>query len=106
MLLCAEQGCNSVLCLRAAMKATKLIRLPPGGRDDSLMTLADKFIHTLTQRILSLQENRKMADRFVIYRCDDWNQGKSAAGLNGITSFYSYLSGLRKYTCLEQGFCA
>lgn len=41
MLLCSEQGCNSVLCLRGAVKATKLIRLPPGGRDDSLMTLAD-----------------------------------------------------------------
>lgn len=31
MLLCTELGCNSVLCLRAAREATKLIRLPPGG---------------------------------------------------------------------------
>lgn len=46
MLLCTEQGCNSAFCLRAAGKATKLIRLPPGGRDDSLMTLANTFIHT------------------------------------------------------------
>lgn len=48
LLLCSEQGCNSVLCLRAAMKATKLIRLPSGGQDDSLMTLAGQLsIHTL-----------------------------------------------------------
>lgn len=31
MLLRAEQGCNSVLCLQAAVEDTKLIRLPPGG---------------------------------------------------------------------------
>lgn len=46
MLLCAEPSCNSALCLRAAMKDTKLIRLPPGGRDDSLMTLADANLYT------------------------------------------------------------
>lgn len=46
MLLYTEQGCNSVLCLRAAVNATKLIRLPPGGRDDSLMTLADTDLYT------------------------------------------------------------
>lgn len=46
MLLCAGQGYNSVLCLRAAVKATKLIRLPPGGRDDSLMTLSRHNLYT------------------------------------------------------------
>lgn len=46
LLLRAQQSCNSVLCLQAAMKATKLIRLPPGGRDDSLMTLADTILYT------------------------------------------------------------
>lgn len=46
MLLCTVQGCNSVLCLRAVRKATKLIRLPPGGQDDSLMTLVDTNEHT------------------------------------------------------------
>lgn len=46
MLLCSEQGCNSVLCLRAAQNATKLIRLPPGGEDDSLMTLVLENAHT------------------------------------------------------------
>lgn len=46
MLLCAGQSYNSVLCLRAAVKAPKLIRLPPGGRDDSLMTLSRHNLYT------------------------------------------------------------
>lgn len=45
-LLCTELGCISVLCLRAAREATKLIRLPPGGWDDSLMTLVDTNLYT------------------------------------------------------------
>lgn len=52
VLLCAEPGCNSVLCLRAAVKATKLIRLPSGGRDDSLMTLVHTHTHTLSMHTL------------------------------------------------------
>lgn len=45
-LLRTELDCNSVLCSWAAGKATKLIRLPPGGWDDSLMTLADTNLYT------------------------------------------------------------
>lgn len=31
-----------------------------------------------------------MPDSFDLYRCDDRNQGKSAAGLNGMIFFFSF----------------
>lgn len=39
---CCIHACNSVPCLRAPHCSAKLMRPPPGGRYDSLMTLAPK----------------------------------------------------------------